>query len=55
MMGEFSVVHWVVVLAVVGLIFGPSRLPALGAGLGEAIKNFKGAFKELTNFDEDVK
>lgn len=40
-MGQFSLIHWVVVLLVVVLVFGPRRLPELGSSIGEAIRNFK--------------
>jgi len=33
----------VIILVVVLLIFGPSRLPGLGKGIGEAIGGFKKA------------
>ena len=33
--------EWVVVLAIILLVFGASKLPQLGDGLGRAIKNFK--------------
>ena len=33
--------HIVVVLVVVLIFFGPSRLPGLGKSLGEAIRGFK--------------
>jgi len=39
-MGAFSIWHWLVVLGVVVLIFGPTRLPNLGRDLGKAIKDF---------------
>jgi sec-independent protein translocase protein TatA len=45
-MGGLSLTHWLIVLLVVAVIFGPSRLPQLGSGLGEAIRNFKRAFKD---------
>jgi sec-independent protein translocase protein TatA len=35
-----------VIFAVALLIFGPGRLSELGKGLGEGIRNFKGAVKE---------
>ena len=35
-----------VILAIVILIFGASRLPELGRGIGKGIKNFKDASKE---------
>lgn len=34
-----------IVLAIVILIFGASRLPELGKGIGKGIKNFKDATK----------
>jgi sec-independent protein translocase protein TatA len=40
-----------IVLAIVILIFGASRLPQLGKGIGSAIKNFKDA----TSKDGDSK
>ena len=39
-----------VILALALLFFGPSKLPQLGASLGEAIKGFK---KGLNEPDED--
>ncbi len=35
-----------VILFIVILIFGASRLPELGRGIGKGIKNFKDATKE---------
>ncbi len=45
-MGAFSIWHWLVVLGVVLLIFGPSRLPSLGHDLGKAIRGFKESMEE---------
>ena len=42
-MGEFSPIHWLVVLGVILILFGPNRLPEIGKGLGEAIREFKKA------------
>ncbi len=39
--------HLVVILVVALLIFGPSKLPGLGKGLGEGIKGFKEGIKGL--------
>lgn len=36
-----SIGHWIIVLVVVVVLFGPKRLPELGASLGEGIRNFK--------------
>ena len=35
-----------VILSIIVLIFGASRLPELGRGIGKGIKNFKDATKE---------
>lgn len=45
-MGSFSIWHWLVVLAIVILVFGTKKLRNLGGDLGGAIKNFKGAMKD---------
>ncbi|HVU05217.1 MAG TPA: twin-arginine translocase TatA/TatE family subunit [Polyangiaceae bacterium] len=36
-----STAHWLIVLVIVLLMFGPSRLSSLGKGLGEGIRSFK--------------
>jgi len=45
-MGEMSPFHWLLVIAIALLLFGPSKLSSLGKGLGEGIRNFKSALKE---------
>ncbi len=45
-MGEFSIWHWLVILAIVLIIFGTKKLRNIGSDLGGAIKNFKQAVKE---------
>jgi sec-independent protein translocase protein TatA len=40
-MGGFSIWHWLVVLVIVALIFGTSRLRNIGQDVGEAIKGFR--------------
>lgn len=49
-MGSFSLVHWLVVLAIVILVFGTSRLKNVGKDLGGAIRGFK----EGMRGDEDA-
>lgn len=48
-MGSFSIWHWLVVLAVVVLVFGTKKLPSIGSDLGKAIRGFKQSMKD----DED--
>jgi sec-independent protein translocase protein TatA len=40
-----------IILVIVIVIFGATRLPQIGRGLGEGIKNFRGALKEPTEID----
>ena len=44
--------HWfylLILLVVVLIIFGPGRLPELGAGLGKAMREFRKATSEISN------
>ena len=45
-MGTWSIWHWLVVLAIVVVIFGTKKMRTLGSDLGAASKNFKGAMRE---------
>jgi len=45
-MGEFSPLHWLLVIAIALLLFGTSKFSAVGKGIGEGIRNFKAAVKE---------
>lgn len=47
MLGTMEIV---VIIAVVLLIFGPSKLPQLGSGVGKMLRGFK---KEMKAIDED--
>ena len=40
--------HLLLIALVAILVFGPSKIPDLGKGLGEGIKNFKKGMKEAT-------
>lgn len=45
-MGSLSIWHWLIVLAVVILVFGTKKLKNLGSDLGGAVKGFKDGMKE---------
>ncbi|HUL65016.1 MAG TPA: Sec-independent protein translocase subunit TatA [Burkholderiaceae bacterium] len=45
-MGSLSIWHWLIVLVVIILIFGTSKLKNMGKDLGGAIKGFKEGMKE---------
>ena len=44
----FGFGHWEIlaIIAVILLLFGPSKLPALGRSIGEGIKNLKKGLKK---------
>jgi sec-independent protein translocase protein TatA len=45
-MGELQPTHLLLVLLVALLLFGGSRVSALGKGLGEAVRDFKKGLRE---------
>ncbi|MDY7577757.1 Sec-independent protein translocase subunit TatA [Herbaspirillum sp. RTI4] len=44
-MGSFSIWHWLIVLAIVMVVFGTKKLGNIGADLGKAVKGFKDGVK----------
>lgn len=50
-MGSFSIWHWLIVLAVVILIFGTKKLKNIGGDLGAAVKGFKDGMRDGTTSD----
>jgi len=50
--------HWyliLIILAIALIVFGPARLPELGAGLGKAIREFRKGASEMTeNLKDEV-
>lgn len=40
-MGSLSIWHWLIVLAVVAMVFGTKKLGSVGKDLGAAVKGFK--------------
>jgi sec-independent protein translocase protein TatA len=51
-MGSFSPVHWLIVIVIILLVFGPARLAGVGKGLGEGIRQFKKGLNEDAPNDE---
>ena len=45
-MGTFSIWHLVILLAIVVLFFGTSKLRNIGADLGSAVRGFKSGMRE---------
>ena len=47
--------EWVLILLVIVVVFGASKLPQLGDGLGRAIKNFKRAVTSANEIEVSPK
>ncbi len=47
MFGTFGGTEMIIILVIVLIIFGPTKLPQMGQAMGKAIKEFKKAGKEL--------
>ncbi|MEI8027622.1 MAG: twin-arginine translocase TatA/TatE family subunit [Pseudomonadota bacterium] len=54
-MAGLGVTELLVILAIVVLLFGGSKLPKLGQSLGESIANFKKGVREAERASDDTK
>ena len=45
-MGSFSSMHWIVVLAIILILFGAGKLPRVMGDFAKGIKAFKAGMKE---------
>jgi sec-independent protein translocase protein TatA len=45
-MGSMSIWHWLIVLAIIALVFGTKKLGSMGKDLGSAVHGFKKAMNE---------
>lgn len=52
-MGEFSLLHWLVVLVIVVLLFGAGKLPRVMGDFAKGIKAFKAGMKDDESERED--
>ncbi len=47
-----GVTELIIILVIVVVLFGAKKLPEIGSGIGEAIKNFKKSTSELTDTND---
>ena len=45
-MGSMSIWHWLIVLAIVVVVFGTKKLGNIGKDLGSAVKGFKDGMRD---------
>jgi len=50
-MGSFSLMHWIVVLAIILILFGAGKLPRVMGDFAKGIKAFKSGMKEPESAD----
>jgi TatA/E family protein of Tat protein translocase len=55
MFEKLGLTEVLVLLGVALLIFGPSKLPQLGKSVGEGIREFKKAFRSVSEDDKEEK
>ncbi len=46
--------EWIIIIGVILLLFGATKLPKLGKGLGEGIRNFKSGLTGEENEKEET-
>ncbi len=52
-MGKIGPTEWLIILAILLLLFGAAKLPAIGRGLGEGIRNFRKSLRSGAEDDEE--
>ncbi|MDO5719526.1 MAG: twin-arginine translocase TatA/TatE family subunit [Actinomycetaceae bacterium] len=53
-MGAMRPWHWIVVLLVIVVVFGASRLPNIAKNVGQSAKVLKKEMRELTEDDDPI-
>jgi sec-independent protein translocase protein TatA len=52
--GPIGLPEMLIILVIIVLIFGASRLPEIGRGIGQGIKNFKASVKDAPDTEKDT-
>ncbi|HEV6952961.1 MAG TPA: Sec-independent protein translocase subunit TatA [Promicromonospora sp.] len=53
-MGAMQPWHWIVLLVVILLLFGSTRLPGLAKSVGQSMKIFRKEMRDLRDDDKDT-
>jgi sec-independent protein translocase protein TatA len=54
LMNGLQPMHLILIVAIIVIVFGPSKLPELGQSLGKGIREFKRSTEEITDIKESV-
>ncbi len=54
LIGGLGTTELLIILAIVILVFGAGKLPQLGAGLGEGIRNFRKSMRSITGSESEA-
>lgn len=52
MFSSIGIPGLIIILVIILILFGPSKLPKLGRSIGESMKNFKDSTKDIMDDDE---
>ena len=55
MLNSIGIPGLIIILVIILIIFGPSKLPKLGRSIGESLNNFKDSTKNVINDEDDEK
>ncbi|MEA3117085.1 MAG: sec-independent protein translocase protein TatA [Paraburkholderia sp.] len=53
-MGSLSIGHWLIVVAIVAMVFGTKKLRTIGSDIGGAVKGFKAGLKDADGPEGEV-
>jgi sec-independent protein translocase protein TatA len=53
MFGQLGFTEVLIIILILVFLFGVNKIPQLGKGLGEGIRNFKSAFREIGEDSEE--
>ncbi len=51
---DFSVTQMIVVLVIALLVFGPRRLPDVGRGIGQGLRELRGSLRDDASSETDA-
>ena len=53
-LGALQPMHLILIVAIIVIVFGPSKLPELGSSLGKGMREFKRSTEDIKDIKESV-